>query len=70
MPLQSKELARQFRASAWNTPQEMDQFAAAAHPVPPNDLVSMLAVLVDRKASTEGRSHALRVTVFHKLWDS
>ena len=62
-----KELLRQFRATSWAGPAEVENFIFQAGQLPPDDVVALLGVMTDKRASSEGKQHALRRMVFGKL---
>lgn len=61
-----KEHFRQFRAAPWASAQEQETFLAGIEPLSPAELLKLLAVVTDAKASKE-HSHRRRVAVFRRL---
>lgn len=59
-----KDLTRQFREAAWRGSADVESFVVVAATMPAPDLQNCLGVLMDRKAVSEGRPHALRCAVF------
>lgn len=61
-----KDLFKDFRAALWVNPQQMEAFLLAADVVQSVDLLKLLAVLTDSKASKEP-THRQRVIAFKSL---
>ena len=58
---------KQFKDASWGSQEELQAFVDQVGPVAPGDVQRLLAVLVDRRAASEGVRHRNRVTAFKAI---
>jgi twitching motility protein PilT len=65
--MDSKELQRQFRAAAWDGPEQMEEFARASHPLPVAETLKLLALLSESRNQNDALAQRSRLLVFRKI---
>lgn len=65
--MDGKEIARQFKAAAWRSQEEIERFLLSAEDVPAAEIAKLLPLLADRSLAADPRAHRHRTAVFVRM---